>query len=425
MLHTWSVKEQNTFSSLQKHQHSRNVQLHKRYGQATVTFRSSSEGGTMTKATFMKVSALTLGGVAAAAILSLVSQPMSATAAKISADCNNTLSDAATINAAISNSNPGDTIVISGPCLINAPIVLIGDRTYTSDDRSTILKQADNANLPALIESDSYASNSTFTGDPVIIENITLDGNKSMNTTQPTDGLVLRSWQTIVTNMQIENFHGNGIHLTNLSANGTALANTQVNGRISNVYVSGSDRYGIYVQDSGNSVTDWNMTENWIANSGMDGIHMDNAAGWVIERNHLYGDQLNGIYASRLYATSLSDNYIEDFGTTSTIGTYYGIAGTVQGDTASTITNNRVFQLGTETSGSIYRFIGLPQVNYGTGVVAVTGNTIRGTSRTADTGFYYSKGGGTGLTITSTGNNVTNVGTQRTVGNGVTVSAGI
>ena len=36
-------------------------------------------------------------------------------------------------------------------------------------------------------------------------------------------------------------------------------------------------------------MTDWIIADNWIADSGVDGIHMENVAGWFIERNHIFG----------------------------------------------------------------------------------------------------------------------------------------
>jgi hypothetical protein len=180
---------------------------------------------------------------------------------------------------------------------------------------------------------------------------------------------------------------------------------------VRNVFIEGAGQNGIYVQDSGNSVTDWNLTDNWVAGSAGDAIKLDNAAGWTIERNHVYGVGGTGINASRVFATSLSDNYIEDFGS-------YGISATVQGDAASAIASNRIFQF----TGSGTTYLAIKQVNYGTGQVAVTGNAIRGNG--SGTGLSYQRGGNQ-LTVTSTGNSVTGVTTPRVVGGGVTVSSGL
>jgi hypothetical protein len=197
-----------------------------------------------------------------------------------------------------------------------------------------------------------------------------------------------------------------------------------VNGRISANFIENSGRHGVYVEDAGNAVTDWILSDNWIANSGVDGIHMDNAAGWVIERNHIYGVPQNAIYAHRLFATSICDNYIEGFGETKELGTWCGIVAQVQGDAASTIAHNRIFNFGGEkNAGSNYRYLAL-SVTYGTGMVIVTGNAIRGAGTPRGTGLYYTAGDKLGLIVVSTGNAVEGVNTPRFVDARVTMAPG-
>jgi hypothetical protein len=200
-----------------------------------------------------------------------------------------------------------------------------------------------------------------------------------------------------------------------------------VNGQIIGNFIEDSGQHGVFIEDTGNSVTDWELTDNWIAESGIDGIHMDNAAGWYVERNHIYDVGQNAIYAHRLFGTSISDNYIEGFGEGSTAGTYYGIQATVQADVGSTIANNRVFRLGaTGNANSTFRFIGLTAVNYdGKGVVNVNGNTVRGQSSTKDIGLYYTGSSSSRtLLVLSTDNLVTDVGTAKQLGSNVTAATG-
>ncbi|MGB9233118.1 MAG: hypothetical protein WCC04_01805, partial [Terriglobales bacterium] len=98
---------------------------------------------------------------------------------------------------------------------------------------------------------------------------------------------------------------------------------------------------------------------------------------------------------------------------------WYGIACTVQGGAASVISGNRVFMLEKEPSSGRFIYIGVPQVNYGTGELNVIGNTIRGAGERADTGLDYQLNGGKGLELVSSNNNVQSVHTARTVGAGV------
>jgi hypothetical protein len=359
-----------------------------------------------------------------------------AEAKTITAKCANAGTDAATLNAAITGSKPGDEILISGHCLLTSPVTLLGDRSYLGGSRTgTVLQQASGANLPYLLASDSYVSNATSTGDPFAIHQLTINCNGT-NNTAPTDGLVIRSWQTQAYDLQIETCKGDGILVTNRGAGGAQLTppNTQVNGSITSNFIADSGISGVFVYDDQNVVTDWHLAGNYIAGAGQDAIHLDNAAGWYIDGNHLYDGDKNGtplnhdaIYASRLFGTSISGNYIEDFGRSGGTTTWYGIDGTVQGDAASTITGNRVFMFQPEAAGTSYDYIAVTQVNYvgGGGDVAVTGNTIRGAGSAADTGFYFNAGPGKTLAVTSSGNLVTSVGTARSTGTGVTVTAGI
>lgn len=361
--------------------------------------------------------------VLAGSSVALTSQPVAA--ARVDVSCSNSESDAATINSAIAGSDTGDEIVIDGPCLITDVIELVGDRSYRGESRTgTVLTQADGANLEAIFASDSYLDNSPTTGLPVAVRHLAIEGN-SENNTADTTGMILRSWQTVVEDVQIRNMGGHGIMLTNPSADGTELENTQVNGQIVGNFIEFSGGHGIFVDDPGNSVTDWNLTDNWIGSSGIDGIHLENAAGWVVERNHVYGVRENAIYANRLFGTSISDNYIEGFGETETAGTWYGINGTVQGDFGSTIVANRVFNSGGEENPrSTYRYIALSQVNYGSGAVSVTGNVIRGAATPRGTGLYFD-GDGNPLTVASTGNLVVDVHTPREVGPDVMLEPGL
>jgi len=81
----------------------------------------------------------------------MVSRVPTAHASRARATCHNTTTDAARIQAKINVSAPGDEIVIKGPCLLNATIKLLDNRTYRGDARTgTVLKQANGANLTAM-----------------------------------------------------------------------------------------------------------------------------------------------------------------------------------------------------------------------------------------------------------------------------------
>lgn len=355
-----------------------------------------------------------------------------AQAARVDIRCNNTTGsnqipgDSTTIENAINKSSTGDEIVFSGTCLISKTIRLVGNRTYRGESRTgTIIKPANSTNLDAIFASSTYLDNVNYTGEPFKLTSLTIDGNGNNSA----DGVVVMSWQTTLTDLLIKNVGGNGIRLTNRNSSGGAITNTQVNGRIANNFITGTGKNGVYVDDNGNSVTDWILADNWIADSSEDGIRLSNAAGWFIERNHVYGVQKNAIYVDRAFGTTISDNYVESFGRISSGSTAYGIGVTIQGGAATTITGNRVFNFAKDPVASQqYVYIGIVRVNYGTGVVSVIGNVVRGSAEkpTNSTGLSYRKGGGTALVVTSTGNNVVglNQGLSKEE-NGVTISAGL
>lgn len=325
--------------------------------------------------------------------------------------CLNNRFDADIINLRIQFSQPGDEIVFDGPCLVNKTIKLLGGRTYRGGSRTgTVIKQADGANLDAIFASDSYVDNTGTTGLPLAIRSLTVDANKANNPTAH-DAIVIRSWQTTVEDIEINNPQRHGVRVTSLSANGTEISNTQVNGRIAGMQINNSGGSGIYVEDPGNHVTDWQMADNYIAGTGGNGVHMDNAAGWLITGNHIYGvGGWNALYANRIYGTGINDNYIEDFGGV-------GVEARVQGDAASTISNNRIFKFN-GGDGTYLLLTG----NYGNGMVAVTGNAIRGNG--GGIGLDYQRGNAQSMTVVSAGNLVELVAVPRQVGPGVNVSSG-
>jgi hypothetical protein len=338
--------------------------------------------------------------------------------AQVDINCAKTVADTARLNNGIGNSHTGDQIRIHGNCLINGTIVLLGNRTYEGDSRTgTTISQASGANLTAMLASDSWNADTTFTGDPIHISHLTLDGNSHANS--GTNALVIRSWLTVIEDLQVQNAPGDGIQITNLSKNGAALTGSQVNGRISNCFVTNSGGDGIHVVDTGNSVTDWDLLDSWVANSGQSAIYMDNAAGWKVRGNHLYGVQQHALFANACFATAIDGNYIEDFGDSGGGNTWYGIACTVQGGAASVITGNKVFMLTNEAASGKFIYIGVPQVNYGVGEINVVGNTIRGAGNAADIGLSYELNGGKGLDLLSSNNNVQAVHETRKVGAGV------
>jgi hypothetical protein len=325
-------------------------------------------------------------------------------AASVNVTCKDRATDAATLQRAINSSPVGAAIEFQGgTCLLTTGLTLLGDRTYTGENTTgTVLKQGGGTSY--ILASSAYVDNSTATGDPLSIRDLTVacDGSGSTN------GIILLNWQADVENVDVSSCGGSGIVDTSINASGGTITNTSVNSRFDNNFITNSGKYGFYVHDTGNSVTDGFLDNNQIASSALDAIHLDNAAGWSISGNHLYNVGQNAISADRLFGTTFSGNYIEDFGDGKRSGTWYGILGTAQNGSGSTILGNKIFNDLGGPAGATHVYIGITQTNSGTGHLSVTGNVIWG-NRHSDIAMSVS-GGQNKLDVATYGNQVSGVG---------------
>ena len=301
-------------------------------------------------------------------------------------------------------------------CLLTHGVTLLPDRAYTGGSTAgTVLRQ--DARMAAVLASSSYVGNDSATGGPLAIRDLTVD----CNGTGQTDGIILVNWLVDVEQVRVRDCGGSGIVDSSVTADGSAITNTSVNSRFQDNFISGSGRYGFYVHDPRNAVTDGYLVDNQIATSGADAVHLDNAAGWTVTGNNIYGVGENAIYANRLYGTAIAENYIEDFGNGQRSGTWYGIEATAQGGIGSTITGNRVFCHCGGSGAATHVSIGITKVNSGTSYLAVSGNVIIGAG--TGVGLLLSAGANR-LMVGLSGNEIVGVRTLlRRVGN-VSVTAG-
>lgn len=334
----------------------------------------------------------------------------------VSVTCHGDPSDAGRLQHAIDGSPAGATVFIGGPvCLLTSSITALPDRTYTGSGMTgTVLKQA--AGMDFVLASAAYVRNSATTGSPLTIRNLTVacDGSGQ------TDGIVVLDWLADVDHVEVRGCGGSGIVDTSVTASGKPISNTSVNSRFEDNFIDNTGHYGFYVKDPENAVTDGYLVDNQIAASGADAVHLEDASGWTIRGNHLYQVGQSAIYASRLFGTTISDNYIEDFGSQQRSGTWFGIEATAQGGVGSTITANKVFDL-RGAGGASRIFIGVTQVNSGTSYLTATGNVIHGGG--SGTGFLYSSGGNH-LVVATSGNTITGVAAAFRVTGNVSSSGG-
>ena len=149
---------------------------------------------------------------------------------------------------------------------------------------------------------------------------------------------------------------------------------------------------------------------------------MQNAAGWNISGNHLYDDVGNGIMVARLFGTTISGNFIEDFASRQSAGTWYGIAGSAQNGDGSAIFGNSVFNDLGEQGRASHVYIAILKTNSGTGHVSVTGNVMGGAGPT-DVALSF-EAGAHHLVVASSGNVITHVGTLTQHSGSVQISSG-
>ncbi|WP_229660880.1 right-handed parallel beta-helix repeat-containing protein [Marmoricola endophyticus] len=353
-------------------------------------------------ATWARVAAvvvLLLAGAGLAAVL--LRAGADDTAGQHTVACRNDDGDADRIQDAIDDSADGDEIVLAGTCLVDETIVLRGARGYRGASAATVVREARGSNLPAVLASDSWAANSQDTGSPISLRDLTIDANAKENP-RAGDGVVIRSWRSQIADLHIIDAKQNCLRLTSRSQNGTDLTSTQVAGTIRGVFAQRCGDNGVYVEDKVNSVTDWNLVETVVGETGGDGIAMENAGGWTVRANHVYDAGGSGIDVFRLFATTITANYVEDFGTGSGLKAY------LQGDAASVIDGNKLFQAGDRQDGVLLDLIGSSQ---GRSVATVTANVLVGNG--TGTGLSYRTEGAT-LAVTSTGNSVSGVATPLT-----------
>jgi hypothetical protein len=336
----------------------------------------------------------------------------------VSVSCTDGASDAVTLQHAINSSSPGDSVSIAGgTCLLTRGITLLGGRTYAGGSTTgTVLRQ--DGRMRYVLASASYPADFVTTGDPLAIRDLTIacDGSGT------TDGIIVADWQADVEHVDVSHCGGSGIVDTSITANGHAITNTSVNSRFDDNFISGSGGYGFAVLDGPHAVTDGYLDGNQIASSARDAIYLQTASGWDVSGNHLYGNGQDAISAARMYGTTIADNYIEDFGSRQTSGTWYGIVGTVQGNVGSTISGNKISNDGGEAPGAGHAYIAITRASGGTGYLAVTGNVIVGVRR-ADIGFWFS-GRPSRLIVVSSGNEVARAGAVRRTGD-TTLTSGI
>ena len=217
----------------------------------------------------------------------------------------------------------------TNPYWINATLVVPGFGSLAgAGEYATYIKMAANANLAAMVINDAYLYNSgtPYSGNPVTISDLTLDGNKAANSSAG-DGIILLSYRSLVRDVYLTGIKGNGLTFSDTNLTGTVIANSAVENRAVRVTIDNPGNRGVWVKDTGTSgkVTDGYLTGCIVNSPGGDfAIRVERSAGWFISHNHVYGCSQGGIYLDQFWDTFLHDNEVDGFGSNGGTNTYSG-----------------------------------------------------------------------------------------------------
>jgi hypothetical protein len=249
--------------------------------------------------------------------------------------------DALALNAAILAGSAG--------CEVNAPpgalytikttVVLQPNRKYrfahrwpanssappTAGSSTFGIKVANAANLDYAVATPAVLQTGTgqFANNPIDIDSILIDGNKSNQTTGKGILLAVSGWRSIIGKFGLFNGRGHGLNVTGDTSDGHQMSGNAYENHIQDGTIDGCGGFGIWAPD----ITDSWIRDCVISNSGLTGISANGFEGWQIYGNHLWDCGLDGMNLQKWYAAGVHDNYIEGFGvapgTAWAIGTTY------------------------------------------------------------------------------------------------------
>ena len=246
--------------------------------------------------------------------------------------------DTSALNGAIASAPQGSIIQFQpGTYKISASLSLRSGCIYrgasaASTIYGTIIQRQAGATLTgnAILADAGYLAGaaSPQSSQPMEVENILIDGNKTSDNASAGDGLVLMAYRSLVRRVSVINTPGSGIVLSDLNSAGNRITNTADENRIEDCYVTAAGAKGIWVKDTNASgkLTDGYLLNNVVSYCPNDiSIHVARAAGWFITNNHVYSCGTHGFWLSNVWCTFFTNNEVDHYGLNSTKGTYYGI----------------------------------------------------------------------------------------------------
>jgi len=293
---------------------------------------------------------------------------------------NGSTDDTSAIQAAINAAPAGSTVFFpAGTYLVSSTIQLVAVLAYigtTGSYGGATIKQKNASNLPAVIASYEWYNNSTTCGNPVRIENLTIDCNSANNTTS--HGIVLMNYDSIIRECTVINAPACSIVNSSVNRGGTSISNTAVENRIESCKVDTAGQHGIWIQDNNGLITDGYIDSCIVSGTTQDGIRVDRAAGYFIQHNHVYAIGMNGYNLNNCWDTFVIGNEVDGYGQSATANYYAGISAVLLGPRASVFADNIICVNYETNDASNYQHLNVTGGGVTDTKAIVAGNAILG-----------------------------------------------
>lgn len=308
--------------------------------------------------------------------------------------------------------------LMRGTYYVNEPIEMPAYAVLRGAGRPPVTKQGMTViqavgALSAVVCSHGWLENTQVTPAlGVNISDLQVDGNGTA-----VRGIVLQTFDSVIENVSVENTTFAGLQFSVLGIGGVvAVAGDAPNNRVISCSFNSTGSYNIRTAESGGSdvFTDGFILDCTLAGAGVAAICVQQAAGWLISGNHLYGLSQHGMQVGGMDNTRIIGNDIETWGSSAAASTYRAIDGWTFpqfGVNGSVISGNSMWCLTAPgNAASSIEGINLAVEAGQSAVFAVVGNTL---SFRPSSGFVTANGivwtnlaATCTLTGTSTGNNV-------------------
>lgn len=256
--------------------------------------------------------------------------------------CDGTTNDTTAVQAVIDGSSEGDVIYFPGWCAVDATIELLEKRTYQAANHLTAGLKAVSA-VASVAASERYLNGAaTGVDEGIVLQEFGIDGNSLA-----TDGVILRAFKSRVIEPHAFNCLGVGVRFESKSITDTAAASTAVDNKVLGGLIHDCD-IGV-ANDEANVVSD-GFIKGTVIHTVRRAVSLERSAGWSTEDVHAYNIEEDGLVYRNAFATSVSNCYVDNFGTsTENTDPVAGIFVQAQEGRPSHVTDNRVAASATGT----------------------------------------------------------------------------